>query len=233
MTAAAPTDAALPQIATLWDAEAMLEVFRNELSEIDGAHPSIHACRVLRVRYRPGARSIVLYELDTASTATRGDPLWVTAVTYADDRAANQHTRLSRRVADASTHGLRPYVHVGSLRSLLQIYPYDRELPALPSLTAGTDESVCDAIASSLDAEHEPRGEAAEEWRIVTARYRPMQGATLRYTSRSDPDREVFVKAYRGEEGAHAMSMLEALRSARERFMGSGGILGAAVCAGR
>ena len=142
MTAAAPTDAALPQIATLWDAEAMLEVFRNELSEIDGAHPSIHACRVLRVRYRPGTRSIVLYELDTASTATSGDPLWVTAVTYADDRAANQHTRLSRRVAEASTHGLRPYVHVGSLRSLLQIYPYDRELPALPSLAAGTNDSL-------------------------------------------------------------------------------------------
>jgi hypothetical protein len=214
VTAGAPIDAALPQIATLWNAEAMLEVFRNELSEIDGAHPSIHACRILRVRYRPGTRSIVLYELDTAGTTTGGDPLWVTAVTYADDRAASQHTRLSRSVADASTHGLRPYAHVGSLRSLLQIYPYDRELPALPSLAAGTDDGVCDAIASSLDPGLEPGGEAGDEWRIVTARYRPMQGATLRYTSCSDPDREVFVKAYRGEEGAHAMSTLEALRSA-------------------
>jgi len=210
----APIDAALPQIATLWNAEAMLEVFREQLSDLDGAPPSIDGCRVLRVRYRPGSRSIVLYELDTAEKADGGDPLWVTAVSYADDRAANQYARLSKSLDDASTHGLRPYVHIGSLRSLLQIYPYDRELPALPSLAGGTEHSVRDAITSALGPELASHGEISDDWRIATARYRPMQGATLRYTSHADPAREVFVKAYRDEEGARAMSTLTALCSA-------------------
>lgn len=211
-----PADTALPQLATLWNASAMLEVLRRELTCIDRHAPEIDRCRILRVRYRPAMRSIVLYELDTDIGRGSHEPVWVTAVTYADDRAAQQHARLSDELAGASARGFRPCAHVSSLRAILMVYPFDRQLPALPALVAGTEPEAREAIVRSLGLDASVAASHAE-WQITTARYRPMQGATLRYRLNSAARRDVYVKAYRDAEGRRALATLKGLHAALEK----------------
>ena len=175
-------DPELPQLSTLWNADAMLDVLRTSLIGPAGADVGLRSCAIRRVRYRPGARSIVLYELDA------GVPVHVTTITYADDRAAQQYNRIQKSLGDETAAGLPPFAHIEKLRALVQVYPYDRQLPALPRVADGTD-------AETLKALHDVCG-GDGQWRIKSARYRPMQGCTFRYRG-GDPVRDLYVKVYR------------------------------------
>jgi hypothetical protein len=202
-------DPALPQLATLWNADAMLDVLRSSLVDSSGADVELRSCAIRRVRYRPGARSIVLYELDA------GEPLHVTAITYADDRAAQQYNRIRQSLADESASGLPPYAHLEGLRALVQVYPYDRQLPSLPRVAAGTDRETLKILDEAC-------GGGETDWDITGARYRPMQGCTFRYRG-GDPVRDLYVKVYRNEqEGRDAYATLrnlhETVREARPGF---------------
>ena len=201
-------DPELPQLSTLWNADAMLDVLRTSLIGPAGADVGLRSCAIRRVRYRPGARSIVLYELDA------GVPVHVTTITYADDRAAQQYNRIQKSLGDETAAGLPPFAHIEKLRALVQVYPYDRQLPALPRVAVGTD-------AETLKALHDVCG-GDGQWSIKSARYRPMQGCTFRYRG-GDPVRDLYVKVYRDEqEGRDAyrtlLSLHETVSESRPGF---------------
>jgi hypothetical protein len=134
----------------------------------------------------------------------------VTAIAHAKLDMQRLHSQLVEETRGESAGLFRPYSLATDPALLVQVYPHDRNLPALPSLAAGAATDVNSAIA----AECGMRSLDAAGLRVELARYRPLQGATLRYRTDARSDRTLYVKAYRDRAGHDALATLERLRAA-------------------
>jgi hypothetical protein len=232
-----PADPALPQLRIASDPERMREVFQRHLRPLNGKAYYIQDCLLWRLRYRRATRCILQYTLRLvepggrpADTTGREWNQWVTAEIYADDSARRSWEEL--RGADPGQEippafrTFEPDAFISDLGMLVQVYPYDRRLPALPALLGGPPPAVEEKLLAQLG----PGDWHAEAWSIEPIRYRAGLAAVLRYglqardatTGRRD-ERRFYAKVYRdGEGGQRAYQALQALsesaQSAGEGF---------------
>src|SRR3712207_3850951 len=98
---------------------------------------------------------------------------------------------------------------------LVQVFPYDRRLPALPLLVEGPPPE----LEPLLLARFGPGDWRVEAWRVEPVRYRD-RGAVLRYTAKGRNaatggrrERRFYAKVYHDEGGERTYRALQALRS--------------------
>ncbi|MGH9035705.1 MAG: ABC transporter transmembrane domain-containing protein [Acidimicrobiia bacterium] len=142
---ALPDDPALPSLPVLLDADAMTPVLARSLFP-GTPDPKVD---VARVRYRPGARLVVRYNVAVDGMLTQA-----VAVTAAHTRFAGvrrlEHQALVRR-AEGRSPALHLLTHEPELGALIHWLPVDPGLPALAE--------PAEALMSRLEAEGLPTGE--------------------------------------------------------------------------
>jgi streptomycin 6-kinase len=217
-------DPAFPQLKIATDAGLMKETFRTHLRPVGGKVYDIEDCRFIRLRYRPDSRCFLLYTLRLLEPDTgRERDVQVTGLIYAQKDKAEQAWRKlkatdpQREIPDGWLT-FEPVSFVPELDMLVQVFPYDHRLPALPLLAAGPPPELEPALVGRFG----PR-----DWRVEAVRYRD-QGAVLRYTGKARSaatggrrEKSFYAKVYRHEEGEQSYQALRALWSqdgAREGF---------------
>src|SRR3712207_1010153 len=105
---------------------------------------------------------------------------------------------------------------------LVQVFPYDRRLPALPLLAAGPPPELEPLLLTRFG----PGDWRVEAWNVEPVRYRDQGGAVLRYTAKARNtatggrrEKSFYAKVYRHEKGRQTYQTLRALwsqASARE-----------------
>ena len=213
-----PSDPSLPQLKIASDLELMREIFRKHLRPLTRQAYHIRDCRLSRVRYYQADRCLLRYTLGLVEPTTdRERSQWVTGVIYAGDRAGRIWQKL--QAADPGQEipeaflTFEPVSFIPDLRMLVQVFPYDRHLPAL-RLMAGPSPSLEPLLLSRFGA-----GDwHIEAWNIEPVQYRPERVAVLRYTvqardavTTTKEEKRFYVKLYRGEEGERTFQVLEAL----------------------
>ncbi|OLD30134.1 MAG: hypothetical protein AUI49_09645 [Candidatus Rokubacteria bacterium 13_1_40CM_2_68_13] len=214
-----PADPALPQLQISSDPELMREVFRGSLCPLPGRVYHIDDCLLSWVRYLRGVRCTLQYTLRLVEPETgRERNQWVSGVICAEDRAERIWRKL--RAADPRQEipqafpTFEPVSFIPDLGMLVQVFPYDRRLAALPLLMAGPSRDL-----ESLFFTRSGRGGwHAGEWNIEPIRYRTGARAVLRYeveirdaTTGRTETRRFYVKVYRDEEGEQTYPVLHAL----------------------
>jgi aminoglycoside phosphotransferase (APT) family kinase protein len=217
--AAFPVDLALPQVEIASNAALMREVFRTYLRPFSGKTYHIQDCILTRIRHRQAARCILQYNLRLVDSATGRERIqWVTGVIYPKDRAEHIWQRL--RAADvqeqisADFRTFEPVSFIPELKMLVQLFPYDRRLPALPFLISGPSAE----IESLLLAGFGPGSWYAEGWNVEPIRYRAGLAVVLRYTVEARDSetskrekKRFYAKIYRDEKGEQIYQVLQAL----------------------
>ncbi|MDX6645181.1 MAG: hypothetical protein QOK40_908 [Miltoncostaeaceae bacterium] len=206
-----PVDAGLPQIGAACDPGRMTALLRRHLRPRSDVR--IGACRLEELRHRRGDRSVLKYRLSLDGGRTRHT--WAVGVLYGarrPGRAAALAERLAATASAAVPADLLPFAPVAFLPEidmLVQVFPFDRRLPALAELAAGPPASLAALLAD---------GPAARRsWSCEPVRYRPQLRATLRYTLHDDPARRFYLKldpAARGRDPAMVDRARETLRAA-------------------
>src|SRR5262249_46683166 len=214
-----PADHALPQLPIASDPALMLTVFRGHLWPLQKKAYRIEDCLLSWVRYLPGARCTFQYTLQLVESATgRERNQWVTVVIDAQDQPEPfwQKLRASKpqqEIPDAFLT-FEPVSFIPELRMLVQVFPYDRRLPALPLLMAAPTPEIESVFLTGCG-----RGDwHAGVWSIEPIRYRTGARAVLRYEVKirnaatgQTENRRFYVKVYRNEEGERTFSVLHAL----------------------
>ena len=155
-----PTDPAFPQLKIATDPGLMKETFRTHLRPVDGKVYDIEDCRFIRLRYRQDSRRFLLYTLRLVEPDTgRELDVQVTGLVYAEKDKAEQTWR-KLKATDPQQEipdgwlTFEPVSFVPELGMLVQVFPYDRRLPTLPLLAAGST----------------PRARACASWPVWTGR---------------------------------------------------------------
>ena len=214
-----PADHALPQLPIASDPALMLTVFRGHLWPLQKKAYRIEDCLLSWVRYLPGARCTFQYTLQLVESGTgRERNQWVTGVIDAQDQTERfwQKLRASKpqqKIPDAFLT-FEPVSFIPELRMLVQVFPYDRRLPALPLLMAAPTPEIESVFLTGCG-----RGDwHAGVWNIEPIRYRTGARAVLRYEVKirnaatgQTENRRFYVKVYRNEEGERTFSVLHAL----------------------
>ncbi len=140
---ALPEDRALPSLPILVDADAMTPVLARSLPP-GAPEPKV---RVARLRYRPGARLVVVYDV-----AVDGEHTQAVAIIAAHTRFAGarrlEHQALVRR-AEGRSPALHLLTHDTELGALIHWLPVD---PALPALAEPAGAFVSRLQAAGLEA---------------------------------------------------------------------------------
>lgn len=227
--AAFPDDPVLTQLRTAGDPAEMLQVFRDHLRPVAKNRVAIQDCQIARVRYRRGARCVLQYQLRLLERDTgREHCQWVTGVLYAQHRAERSWRKLEAANAAADIPAelltFEPVGYISDLQMLVQVFPYDRRLPSLRLLIAGTLPELKPLFLARFG----PGEWDFEECKVEPIRYRAQLCAVLRYTIKA---REIakgrmeakrfYVKIYRDDEGARTFQTLKAL-SANTACKGEG-----------
>src|SRR2546426_10659116 len=137
-----PADPGLPQLKIASDPEVMREMFRGTLSPLPGRVYHIQDCLLSWIRYLRGDRCMLQYPLRLVEPGTgRERSQWVSGVIYAEDRAERIWRKLraahpGQEVPQAFLT-FEPVSFIPDLSMLVQVFPYDRRLPAVPLLMAG------------------------------------------------------------------------------------------------
>src|SRR5262245_33176842 len=178
-----PHDSTLPQLAVAVDGVRMCEVFRQHLRPRLGRAYEVQECRLARARCRRGDRGILQYDLRVTESAS-GQELHQTvkASFYVEPGRARHllQTQLGTNLALKTLPGtlpFEPFAFVPELEMFVEVFPYDRHLPALPQLVEKLPVNLPSVLLERL---------GAGAWRIAeqsteTIRYRAGLGATLRY----------------------------------------------------
>src|ERR671916_469581 len=223
-------DPAFPQLKIATDPTLMKETFRTHLHPVGGKVYEIEDCRLTRLRYRQDSRCILQYTLRLVEPDTgRERPLQVTGLLYAQKNKAEQAWRKlqatdpRQEIPDAWLT-FEPVSFVPELEMLVQVFPYDHRLPALPHLAAGPPPE----LEPLLLARFGPGDWRIEAWNVEPVRYREQGGAVLRYTAKArnaatggTREKSFYAKVYRHEKGEQTYQALRALGSqagAREGF---------------
>lgn len=203
-----PADPSLPQLEVVTDPELMREVFQRHLQPLDGETYQIRGCRISYSHHRKALRCLVHYDLRLAEPDTGRE--WnqlVTGMMYAKGQTQHKWEKLRRsglgRESAAASTPLAPLSYIPDLDMLVQVFPYDHLLPALPRLMAGPPPE----LEPLLLARFGPGDWRAEAWDVEPVRYRVGQRATLRLTARAwdaatgrVEERRFYAKAYLKEE---------------------------------
>ncbi|MGH2714507.1 MAG: aminoglycoside phosphotransferase family protein, partial [Thermoleophilaceae bacterium] len=208
-----PPDAALHGLPVALDGSAMVERLRSALAEHAREGLEIEACHPEYVRYKPGTSCLVGYRLRLRRPdEDHVDDLPAHVQLYADDGARRGWQRPSlRRLLDRARQGHLPPPHVRAalledVGGLLQIYPVDRDLPAL--VRAAAPRKMGRLLGELL------RHDGRLRLRVEIVRYRPGRKALLRYQLRCGERRYVYAKAYAGPRAAHQHRLSNALAAA-------------------
>jgi hypothetical protein len=142
----------------------------------------------------------------------------VTGVIYPEDRA--EHIWKKLRAADpkpeisGAFETFEPVSFIPELKMLVQLFPFDRRLPALPLCMR--DPSA--EIESLLLARFGPGNWQTESWDVEPIRYRAGLAVVLRYTvqardktTRRREKRRFYAKIYRDEKGEQIYQVLQGL----------------------
>jgi Ser/Thr protein kinase RdoA (MazF antagonist) len=195
-----PDDKALPQIERLLDADAVAPVLEHMLGDDTG----ISSVRVAYVRYRPGKRLLVVYELESGGTTASVVAQANSGGRDLEERATRPASvALAARVAGRSL-ARTPLAYDTGLEALIQWPPLDLGLPALAETPERMRRALVDAGLELERADDLPR----------LVKHRHAQRAVLRL------DRQI-AKVYRNDaalaEAVAALVAAEALpvRTAR------------------
>lgn len=215
-----PVDPNLPQLEVAGDSGLMQEVFEGHLRSLDGKTYPIRECRIFHTRYRQGARCVVHYALSFEEPDTgRWLKQRVTGVMFAGRQTRRIWKKLRRSDSGRGIPGappaLEPFSYIPDLDMLVQVFPYDYELPALPLLMAGPTPE----LGSLLLARFGPGDWREEVWDIEPIRYQAGSRATLRLTGRArdsvtdrTEERRFYAKIYQAEEkGEQTYQVMRAL----------------------
>ena len=121
-----PADEALPQMPRLLDADGMAPVLERMLDE--GSPPT--AVRVGYLRYRPGKRLVVSYDVEAGETKLEAVAVAQVGSDLAGQASAGRNGNLVRKLSGRSSVRI-PLAYEPEVDALLQWSPLDVELPAL------------------------------------------------------------------------------------------------------
>jgi hypothetical protein len=214
-------DPAFPQLKIATDPTLMKQTFRTHLRPIGGKIYDIEDCRFIRLRYRQDSRCFLLYTLRLVEPATghRRD-VQVTGLIYAQKDKAEQAWRKlkatdPRQKIPDGWLTFEPVSFVPELDMLVQVFPYDHRLPALPVLAAGPPPELEPVLLGRFG----PGEWRVEAWNVQPVRYRD-QGAVLHYTAKARNagtgaarEKSFYAKVYRHEKGERTYQTLLALSS--------------------
>jgi hypothetical protein len=214
-----PLDRCLPQVEIGSDGGQMRELFRRYLRRCGQYHYQIQDCTLTRIRHRAAARCILQYNLRLVDSVTGRERIqWVTGAIYPEERAKHiwqklRNANLGKELSSAFQI-FEPVSFIPELKMIVQLFPYDRRLPALPLLA--TRPSV--EIKSLFLARLGPGRWYTEAWDVEPIRYRAGLAAVLQYTLQARDaatgrreKRRFYAKIYRDEKGEQIYKVLQGL----------------------
>ncbi len=183
------------------DPERMRVVLERHLPRPGGPPATVLRCAIELARRGEG-RSLFQYRASLRDPAGGPDrPLDVTAVSYGGRRTRRAWDRIRSAppAPPLDGLGLAAAAYVPELDLLLQVFPFDHQLPALAPLLAGPWPPLADALQAGFG----PGAWRFEGWETEVARYRVDLRATLRLAVRASEaesgataERRFFVKVY-------------------------------------
>jgi thiamine kinase-like enzyme len=229
-------DPSLPQLEVAGDPELMRDVFQRHLRPLGEKVYQVRECRIGRVRHQQAKRCILQYNLrlEEPDTGCERSQL-VSGVIYAGAppesilemlRQPDPEPDSERGNADAFPL-FAPFSYISDLEMLVQVFPYDHMLPALPLIMEGPSPE----LEPLLLARFGPGEWQTETWDIETIRYHTEVRATLRLTMRAQDaasgraeERRFYAKVYRNEkEGEQTYQVIQALWEKASAEGGGGG----------
>ena len=192
------------------DPRLMREVFQEHLRPLGERAYQVRECQVSRTRHRQAKWCIVEYVLHLEDLGTGCErSQWVTGVMHAEEgrtRSIWEELRRSepvRGTPDDPSPAFEPFSYLSDLGMLVQVFPYDRRLPALPLLMAGPPPELTPLLLARFG----PGEWRAEEWEVELVRYLAETRATLRLRARARDaetgraeERRFYAKVYNKEE---------------------------------
>jgi hypothetical protein len=189
------------------DRERMREVMARHLRAPGGPPVEVVACSVEFSR-RGGGRSLFQYQVTLRDPAERRE--WtqvVSGVAYGGKRTRTAWERLQWQYFEPPTtrSGLVRAAYVPELDLLLQVFPFDHQLPALEPLMAGS----LPGLVNPLLAQFSPGSWQLVGWEAEAVRYRVDLRACVRLSAQAQEtssgevaERRVFAKVYASHEAA-------------------------------
>jgi len=180
------------QLDTIWQASKFGKLLVRSLQ----AHLLQHhlsSCRLVRYRYRPGQRSIVLYELNLQQLADgHTSTHWITGTVHADaGRMYKQFRKLLRQfkrnklsIVNEHFSPLPLCFFLHDVDMLVQQYPFDRHLPQLHVFYTGEIGNTKNRTAPTAQ-------------NLIPHRYRPFLSATVERRSVKGKAAPEYYKFYR------------------------------------
>lgn len=210
----------LPQLKIASNAEAMRDLFGRHLRPGAGGAYHIEDCILTRIRrYRQEARCVLQYNLRLVNSETGDERTeWLKGVIYSDDGAEPLGPQFkafvpSQDVPEASPL-FAPVSFIPELRMVVQVFPHDQQLPALPLLTGRPPAEV----ESLLLGEFGPGKWRTESWNIEPKGYRAGVAAVLRYRVRARDassgrrkEKHFYLKLYCDQKGEQIYELARVL----------------------
>jgi thiamine kinase-like enzyme len=164
------------------DSDLMRGVLAERLRTVDGSPVDILACEVTFARSGEG-RSLFQYRLSIRNPAAgEPRPQVVTATSYGGNRTARVWDRLQRRLPPADAGALVPAVYAPEHDLLIQVFPFDHQIPALvPILSGPWPPLVREVLADVGTGAWRVAG-----WQTDPVRYRVGLRATVRVAVRAE-----------------------------------------------
>jgi hypothetical protein len=215
-----PAEPDFPQLQTVSDPELMRDYFQAYLRPMTRRPRQVRSCKVSRVRYRQGSRCILHYTLLLVEPETGQEwSQWVSGTIYAlAGRAARTWRKL--RAADAGRPVADPArtfessCFIPDLGMFVQVFPYDRYLPTLPSLLQGPLSDLEPQVLARLGS-----GDwTVLAWHVEPLRYWAGWRCVLRCFLKAREarsgrrlDKHFFLRLYRGDLGERTFRLQQRL----------------------
>jgi hypothetical protein len=207
-----------PHLRDATDAVRTREVFQRHLRFLDDGAARVVECQVFQTRFqRDHGRHMVQYVVRLSGPEEgRERKQWFTGIMYAGgtSQAQKDSGMVGREPADASAASLVPPYYLRELDMLVEVFPHDRWLPALPVLMEGPPPGAVAPLLESFG-----QGDwRVEAWGAEPVRYLAEMRATLRLTVRARDattgevrERRFYAKIYADEEGERTHEVLRSL----------------------
>jgi Phosphotransferase enzyme family len=203
------TDPTLAQVEVARDPELMREIFQRHLRPLGDEAYQVRECQISRAHYLRATRRRLRYTLRLEESETGRERIeLLTGVMYAEGgRARREWQELQRpqpgRAIPYALLTFEPFFFIPELEMLVQVFPYDHQLPGLPNLMAGPPPML-EPLVLARFGEGDWRTEA---WDVEPVRYRTGERMTLRLrvrvrnrTTDQLEERCFYAKVYREEE---------------------------------
>jgi hypothetical protein len=160
----------------------MREIFQRHLRPLGEETYQVRECRISRAHYLKATSRILRYTLHLEESATGRERIaLLTGVMYAEgSRARREWQELQRlepgRAIPYALLTFEPFFFIPELEMLVQVFPYDHQLPSLPILMAGPPPTL-EPLVLARFGEGDRRTEA---WDVEPVRHRTGARMTLR-----------------------------------------------------